>query len=71
MRRRCSRRAADAIAQSIDLLEGLAATGLMAALAASRKVRPEEMAMLIVAAGGRRSGEKWESKSELQNRRNE
>jgi hypothetical protein len=63
MRRGCSRKAADAIAQRVDLLEGLAATGLMAALAASKRVRPEEMAILIVATGGQRSGEKWEAKA--------
>lgn len=35
----------------------------MAALAASRRARPEEMAILIVATGGQRSGEKWEAKA--------
>jgi hypothetical protein len=39
------------LGENVDLLEGLAATGCRAALAASKRARPEVMAILIKASG--------------------
>jgi hypothetical protein len=40
-----------ALAKSVDLLEGAAATGFNAALAASKRAKPEEMAMAAASGG--------------------